>query len=134
HDDGTPREQDEDPPDPPDDDPDDDELDEGRGPAIALGPDGACEVAPERRGEQGIFGIDALVNGTPARLIVDTGASLTVLSREFLDETGLDLDEDGVLTARTAGGPQRFATAAVDSVEVGTRVATGIRVAICEAC
>lgn len=116
-----------------DDDDDDDEPDEG--PTLAApSPQGACELFLERRGETGIFVIDALVNGTPARLIVDTGASLTVLSRDFLADSGLRLVEDGVLTARTAGGPQRFATAAVESVEVGERVARDIRVAICDDC
>lgn len=109
------------------------EPDEGARVA-APGPMGACEIWLERRGESGIFVVDALVNGTSARLIVDTGASLTVLSRDFLAETRLRLIEDGVLTARTAAGPERFSTAAVDSVEVGGRIARDIRVAICDEC
>lgn len=122
-----------------DDDAHDDEGDTPSAPersrvVAAPGPAGACEIALERRGGSGIFIVDALVNGTSARLIVDTGASLTVLSRDFLAETGLRLEEDGYLTARTAAGPQRFGTATVETVEVGARVATDVRVALCDEC
>ncbi len=101
---------------------------------VEAGAAGACELALERKSAQGIFVVDALVNGVAARLIVDTGASLTVLSRDFLRESGLSLDEDGVISARTAAGAQRFATASVHSVEIGERTASDIRVAICEEC
>jgi clan AA aspartic protease (TIGR02281 family) len=93
-----------------------------------------CELALERRGRAGTFLVDVEVDGVEARLILDTGASLTVLSRAFLERTGLRLDEDGEMLARTAAGPQRFATAELEGVEVSGRTVSGVRVAICEDC
>lgn len=108
----------------------DDETATGRG-QLAEGP---CELALTRQGESGIFVVEALVQGHEARLIVDTGASLTVLAQEFLDASGLRLEEEGTLTARTAGGARTFKTATVAALELGGRSVEELRVAICEEC
>lgn len=95
---------------------------------------GDCEVALERRADSGTFLVDVHVDGAAARLILDTGASLTVLSRDFVDDARLSFAEDGVLMARTAAGPRRFATGRVSSFEVAGRVIEGLRVALCDEC
>ena len=48
---------------------------------------------PLTRTAVGQLGIDAVVNGCPARLLVDTGASATVIDRESAQRWGLRLEE-----------------------------------------
>lgn len=108
----------------------DDETAKGRG-QLDTGP---CEVSLTRQGDSGIFVVEALVQGHEARLIVDTGASLTVLAQEFLEASGLQLEEEGTLTARTAGGARTFKTATVGELGIGGRSVEELRVAICDEC
>lgn len=111
-------------------DEDDEEIVTDRGEVT----DGLCEVVLTRQGDSGIFVVDALVQGHEARLIVDTGASLTVLARDFVEAAGLHLEEEGSLTARTAGGARTFRTATVSALEVGGRSVEELRIAICDEC
>src|SRR5690242_17104976 len=57
-----------------------------------------------RRGPDGHFYADAQVNGTTIRFLVDTGASLVVLSREDAQRAGLQLPSERSV-AMGVGGP-----------------------------
>ncbi len=48
---------------------------------------------PLVRTSVGQLGVDALVNGSMAKFLVDTGASATVIDRASAQRWGLDLDE-----------------------------------------
>ena len=66
-------------------------------------PDGSVTY---RAGEDGHFHVEARINGTRMRLLVDTGASQVVLSPSDARRLGLDLDSlDFRHLSETANGP-----------------------------
>lgn len=82
-------------------------------------PDGVQELA-FARGADGHFHVDAEVNGTPVRFLVDTGASTTVLTlrdaeRAGIGITGLKFDRP----VQTANGVALFARATVGTLQIG---------------
>ena len=72
------------------------------------------------RGRDGHFQLDALANGAEIRLLVDTGASDTVLTVRDAERAGID---SSALTfnraADTANGIAYYADATLDSLEIG---------------
>jgi len=83
---------------------------------IAL-PGGALEL---RRAEDGHFHLEAEVNGETVRFLVDTGATVTVLTREDARRVGLDparLSFTG--RAATANGAVATAPVRLDRLELG---------------
>lgn len=95
-------------------------------------------VAPPRkipleRSELGYL-VDARVNGSVSvRLIMDTGASATVLSREVARRLGLKVRNDPPVRLRTANGDVRAGWAEVEEIEVGGRRAGPLQVVIHDA-
>jgi clan AA aspartic protease (TIGR02281 family) len=76
--------------------------------------------------------VQVLINGTQsAHLIVDTGATMTVLSYEIGVELGL-LSGSGVdlSTVNTAGGSVQVSMTKVDHLQVGEAHAEQVQVAI----
>jgi len=82
------------------------------------------------------FGVvDALINGkTEAALLVDTGASLVVISRAVATKLGIAEDEGAAkLRVVLADGSETTATpVTLDSVEVGHSKVKGVKAAISE--
>ena len=71
-------------------------------------------------GADGHFRIEALVDGTPIRFLVDTGASGIVLSPADARRIGFDPDELGFTGfAETANGTVRTAPVRLGAVEIG---------------
>ena len=95
---------------------------------------GDCTLDLPRRWARGTFLIGATANDTDTTLILDTGATYTVLSRALIEEAGIEVNESPVITARTAAGLRRFQTAYVDSFWVGGREVRDLRVTICDEC
>lgn len=108
--------------------------DPGPEPLAADAPEVPCEIPLDRIDGGRTLVIDVDVDGVRAGLILDTGASLTVLTRELVAELGLALDERRSITAITANGRVEMPTAVVGSVVVGERVVRELRVAVCEDC
>jgi aspartyl protease family protein len=85
----------------------------------------ASETAPGvvtfRRGYDGQFWVDARVDGTNVRFLVDTGASDVVLSREDASRIGYAADRL-VYTreAQTANGKVREAPVVVNELQIGS--------------
>ena len=82
-------------------------------------PDGSVTF---RAGTDGHFHVEALINGTRLRLLVDTGASQVVLSpsdarRLGIDTAGLDFRH----VSETANGPVSGAPVTLREVAVGER-------------
>jgi clan AA aspartic protease (TIGR02281 family) len=94
----------------------------------------ACVVPLQQASQGSTFLIDVVLDGEEAELIVDTGASLTVITRELADDLGLDLDYKMSLTAVTANGTVEFPTAVLDEVELAEGLVRELRVAVCEGC
>jgi len=93
-----------------------------------------CTAPLRRLGEDSTFIVDLFVEGLEAELIVDTGASLTVITRAFARALDLPLDWERPLRAVTANGTVDFPTAVLDQVELQGRTVRELRVAVCEDC
>ena len=79
------------------------------------------------RNAQGYFQVRGLVNDAPVDFVIDTGASLIVLSQADATSVGFDVDSlryDGV--ASTANGEVRFAQVLLDSFAIGDSVDVGV--------
>ena len=101
--------------------------------AKATFPD-ACMIEAIRRGQHGTFLLPMLIDGAPGELVIDTGASMSVLTQEMAGAAGLVIDTDRIIVAITANGRVEFPTARVGWLEVGDRAARDVRVAICRDC
>jgi aspartyl protease family protein len=72
------------------------------------------------RAEDGLFYLTAQLGGQPVRLMLDTGANMTVLSAKDARAAGItpkDLSYDHQLV--TAGGTIRAASTQLDGLEIG---------------
>lgn len=76
----------------------------------------------EKRSD-GHFYVEAWVNDDPVNFMIDTGASMVVLSRETASNLGFDLwDEDFDGLVKTAGGEVRAARITLDEINIGDEV------------
>src|SRR5438128_1340017 len=70
-----------------------------------------------RRAPDGHFYADAQINGTTIHFLVDTGASVVVLSREDAQRAGLQLPSERA-TAMGVGGPVEVVPVMLDRIAV----------------
>jgi len=84
-----------------------------------------------RRAPDGLFYIDAVVNGTPVHFLVDTGASVVTLTPADARRVGVPMD-DGHFSAHveTAGGKAAMAWTTLDHVTVAGRQVRQLRAAV----
>ncbi|MDG5489240.1 retropepsin-like aspartic protease [Sphingomonas sp. BGYR3] len=105
----------------------------GPPPADAPGdptPDASPAMVSIARSSDGMFYVTAMVNGQPHRFLVDTGASVMVLSRA--DAARLDIADivDGGDTFRTVGGTRKVRMGHAQAVQIGNRTMRDVKVAI----
>lgn len=100
-------------------------------PLAALATTGArAEIA---LGEDGHFRAEAVVNGVPVRLLVDTGATIVLLSHEDARRVGIDLAGlDWSVPVTTANGPATVAPVTLARVRVGAVELAGVEAAVAE--
>ena len=100
------------------------------GEKVVIGPDG-IDMREIARGDDGLFYVHALINGTRVRFLIDTGATDIVLTPADAARAGL-APKAGQYGARmaTAGGRVGMAWTRLDEVEVAGRTLTGMRAAI----
>ena len=91
-----------------------------------------CEI-PVARSRNGSLMVDVVLNGLVAHLILDTGATMTVLNRSAADDVGA-ASQPGRLIAMTANGTTEMALGQLDDVAIGGRRVQGVRVAVCDEC
>ena len=71
-------------------------------------------------GNDGHYQLTALVNGTPVRFVIDTGASSIALGPRDAERVGIDLDGLAYIgQARTANGTVETAPVRLESVAIG---------------
>lgn len=72
------------------------------------------------RAADGLFYVDGAINGTPVRFVVDTGASMVVLTASDARRAGVMQSVDGpTLDAQTVSGTSRMARVTLASMQVG---------------
>lgn len=75
----------------------------------------------------GHYWIDGSINGSPQRFMVDTGATLTVLSRNAANAAGIRPDPLRLpVIVRTAGGPIEAQLGTIRTLRAGSVMATGL--------
>ena len=85
------------------------------------------------RGVDGHFDATALVDGTPVRFLVDTGATGIILSARDAAAIGIDLDALRFdVRTQTANGEGRAARARVESLAVGPIQRRDVRVLVAD--
>ena len=84
-----------------------------------------------QRGPDGHFYADAQVNGTTIRFMVDTGASVVVLTPEDAQRAGIQLPSERA-TAMGVGGPIEVTPVMLDRIAIGGIEARGVRAAVAE--
>lgn len=85
------------------------------------------------RGAGGHYFLEAEVNGTPIRFVVDTGATHVVLSREDAALIGMDPDALTYFgTAQTANGIVRTAPVRIDTITIGGMTDRAVRAVVNE--
>lgn len=86
-----------------------------------------------RAGESGHYHTRADVNGREIQTMVDTGASIVVLTYEDARSAGLSLKpSDFVQTASTANGTAKFAPVTLDRVRIGDITVRNVRAAVAD--
>lgn len=101
------------------------------GAASSAGLDPVAPVHEIWRSDDGLFYVDGSVNGRPVRFLIDTGASMIVLTAEDAQRAGLTTDRSAaVLDAETAGGRSMMAKVTLDSMAIGATRASAVPAAI----
>ena len=100
---------------------------------------GAAERSPTSRGasarfsraRDGLFYVRATVNGVPVRFVLDTGATLVVLTPQDAKRIGLTGHEGGPSDRmETAGGFSDIRRATIDRVDVSGHAITDVDAAV----
>ena len=83
------------------------------------------------RAADGLFYIDGRINGQSVRFIVDTGASMTVLTLADARSAGIDPDHQATpLVADTARGKSTMAGVVIQSFEVAGQGSSHVKAAV----
>ncbi len=81
---------------------------------------GRSEVASLQRNRNGTYVFNTAVNGTPVRMLFDTGASVVALRAEDAEKVGINTHElTYSLTVHTANGVAQAAPVVIDTLSVG---------------
>jgi aspartyl protease family protein len=93
---------------------------------------GGAQVELEA-GDNGHYRTEAEINGRPINLMVDTGASMVVLTFEDAEAAGIFLnDSDFTHQASTANGIARIAPVKLDRVSIGDITVRNVEAAVSE--
>lgn len=89
-------------------------------------------VIPFVREREGVIFVDVLLNdGVKARMVLDTGASLVVISEELARKLGRDAATGGDrIILKTAGGDIEGRSAVIDRIELGAAVRERVRAVV----
>jgi aspartyl protease family protein len=75
----------------------------------------------------GHYWVTARINGTPARFLVDTGATITAVSTETAQRAGLEARTGGIaVRMQTANGPVAASLTTIDELRFGNVAARGL--------
>lgn len=101
--------------------------------AAAVSPARSGMSVELRAGENGHYHTRADVNGREIHTMVDTGASIVVLTYEDARSAGLSLKpSDFVQTASTANGTAKFAPVTLDRIKIGDITVRNVQAAVAD--
>ncbi|MCP5075633.1 MAG: TIGR02281 family clan AA aspartic protease [Rhodobacteraceae bacterium] len=83
------------------------------------------------RAQDGLFRTKAQINGVPIPAMLDTGASVVLLTYEAARKTGIDVDNlEFTVPVVTASGPLQIAKVTLDTVKVGQILLRDVEAAV----
>ena len=86
-----------------------------------------------RRQRDGHFHVEALVNGVPLHMMVDTGATVTTIPYEQAEALGISTNRLAyIITVRTANGETKAAPAILKDLAMGPIVMKDLRVSVAQ--
>lgn len=74
------------------------------------------------------------IEGAEVEFLLDTGATLTVITAELADRLRLTIDPNRVIKASTANGIAHMQVAIAEEVRIGSAVRRDVMMAVCEDC
>lgn len=80
--------------------------------------------------DDGLFYVEALVNGAPIRFVVDTGASVVVLTEDDAAAIGYTPGGKSALRVQTAGGTTDMRRIKLREVTLAGKTVTGVDAAV----
>ena len=92
-----------------------------------------CELDVEVS-RSGLLQVEMEFEGTQVKMLVDTGASYTVISREIFDDLELEVIDEPAVKVRTANGVTEMERAEVSEVTLGGITTGRLVVGICDGC
>ncbi len=95
--------------------------------------DGRCDLDVEVS-RSGVLKVEIEFEGTPVKMLVDTGASHTVISRDVFDDLGLELIDQPPVQVKTANGITEMERAEITEVSLAGITTGGLIVGICDGC
>ncbi len=76
------------------------------------------------------FVVNAQVNGFPVKLMLDTGASITVIKSELVRTAGIPVDHSHIVTLTTANGRAHAPIAHLNQIQLGNQTVTRFKVVV----
>jgi aspartyl protease family protein len=80
--------------------------------------------------QAGEYIVQVDINGNPARMIVDTGATLTMLTAKFARLAGVSIDRDNPISITTANGSVSVTAGRADKVALGRSTLENVSVLV----
>jgi len=84
------------------------------------------------RAGDGLFYVNAMVNGAPVRFVVDTGSNVVVLTRRDAARIGMPSTDAGSVAMQTVGGATRMHSGTVDRIEIAGQSIENVDAAMVE--
>ncbi len=78
------------------------------------------------------FLVSARINNVPAKLMLDTGASITVIKSRFVRAAGISVDHSHIVVLTTANGTTHAPTTHLDQLEIGDQLVTRFKAVVLE--
>lgn len=76
------------------------------------------------------FVVNAQVNGIPVKLMIDTGASITVIKSDLAYTAGISIDNSHIVTLNTANGRTRAPIARLNQIQLGNQIVPRLKVVV----
>lgn len=83
-----------------------------------------------RSASDGLFYVTAMVNGKPVRFVVDTGASVVILTQSDAARAGVVSGTDRAIDVETAGGSSAMHSVSLGRVDIAGQSLTDVDAAV----
>ncbi len=107
---------------------------EPESPAEPPPPDGRCSIALRAPRDGRTYTVPLRIDGLEAELILDTGASLTLITQALANDLGGRFQYGSPIQVVTVNGSVELPTGTIGEVVIAKRAVDDVRVAVCSDC